>query len=61
MRLNILKLSKDSSLQTHEGAPAYTITPEQALRRTALSCLLWEGEFYEGGVQIATRIRDLVP
>jgi hypothetical protein len=61
MRLNILKLSKDSSLRTHEGAPACTMTPEQALRRTALSCLLWEKEFYEGGVQIATRIRDLVP
>ncbi|MFZ1083417.1 MAG: TROVE domain-containing protein [Terracidiphilus sp.] len=61
MRLNILKNSKDSSLRTHEGAPACTMTPEQALRRTALSCLLWEKEFYEGGVQIATRIRDLVP
>jgi hypothetical protein len=61
MRLNILKNSRDSSLRTHEGAPAYTMTPEQALRRSALSCLLWEGEFYEGGAQIATRIRELVP
>lgn len=61
MRLNILKLSKDSGLRTHEGAPACVLTPEQALRRTALSCLLWEKEFYEDGVQIATRIRELVP
>jgi hypothetical protein len=61
MRLNILKLSKDSSLRTHEGAPACTMTPDQALRRTALSCMLWEKEFYEGGEQIATRIRGLVP
>ena len=61
MRLNILKNFKDSSLRTHEGAPVCTMTPEQALRRTALSCLLWEKEFYESGVQIATRIRELVP
>ena len=61
MRLNFLKLSKDSGRRTHESAPACALTPEQALRRTALSCLLWEKEFYEDGVQIATRIRELVP
>ena len=37
------------------------ISPEQALRRSVLSCMLWEGEFYEDGVQIAGRIRELVP
>ena len=59
MRLNIFK-SKPRP-RTHEGAPARAITPEQALRRTVLSCMLWEGEFYEGGVQIAGRIHELVP
>jgi hypothetical protein len=59
--LNILKLSHLVPLRTHEGAPAKVITPEQALRRSVLACMLWEDEFYEDGVQIAGRIRELVP
>jgi hypothetical protein len=61
MRLNIAEHYKRPRLRTHEGAPARAITPEQALRRSVLSCMLWEGEFYEDGVQIAGRIRELVP
>ncbi len=61
MRLNISKHYKRPRLRTHEGAPATAITPEQALRRSVLSCMLWESEFYEDGVQIAGRIRELVP
>src|SRR6202042_978866 len=61
MRLNILKLNDASRPRTHEGAPAARIKPEQALRRSVLSCMLWEGEFYEDGVQIAGRIQELVP
>lgn len=41
---------------THEGAPAKRISPERSLRRSVLSCLLWEREFYEDGVDIAERI-----
>ena len=58
MRLNILKHYKRPRLRTHEGAPAATITPEQALRRSVLACMLWEGEFYEDGVEIAGRIAN---
>jgi 60 kDa SS-A/Ro ribonucleoprotein len=61
MRLNIAKHYLRPHLRTHEGAPAVAISPEQALRRSVLSCMLWEGEFYEDGVQIAGRIRELVP
>src|SRR5215471_7466313 len=63
MRLNLANYSKSPRvhLRTHEGAPAVAISPEQALRRSVLSCMLWEGEFYEDGVQIAGRIRELVP
>ena len=59
MRLNLAKHFKRP--RTHEGAPAKTINPEQMLRRSVLSCMLWEGEFYEDGVQIAGRIQELVP
>ncbi len=59
MRLNIFK-SKPRP-RTHEGAQAKVISPEQALRRSVLSCMLWESEFYEDGVQIAGRIHELVP
>ncbi len=61
MRLNILKLSHLAEPRTHEGAPARAITAEQALRRSVLSCMLWENEFYEDGVAIANRICELVP
>ncbi len=60
-KLNILKLSHLVPVRTHEGAPAKAITPEQTLRRSVLACMLWEDEFYEEGVQIAGRIRELVP
>ena len=52
---------RTDGLRTHEGAPACAIAPGLALRRSVLSCMLWEGEFYEDGVQIAGRIRELVP
>jgi hypothetical protein len=65
MRLNVLKLIDYDEIptrpRTHEGAPAVVLTPEQALRRSVLSCMLWEKEFYEDGAEIAERIRSLVP
>ena len=47
MRLNILKFSHLASPRTHEGAAAVVLTSEQELRRSVLSCMLWEHEFYE--------------
>ncbi|MDP3740349.1 MAG: TROVE domain-containing protein [Hyphomonadaceae bacterium] len=44
---------------THEGAPAARVSDMQALRRSVMSCLLWEREFYESGEDIGTRIRAL--
>lgn len=44
---------------THEGAPAFPhLKPIEQLRRSVLSCLLWENEFYEDGKSIADRISD---
>lgn len=43
-------------IHTHEGGIAKHISPEQQLRRSVLSCLLWEKEFYEDGKAIADRI-----
>lgn len=45
---------------THEGAPARSITTEQALLRAVMSCLLWEDTYYEEGHTIATRLEMLV-
>ncbi|MBB5056936.1 hypothetical protein HDF16_001621 [Granulicella aggregans] len=61
MKLNMLKLSHLVRPRTHEGAPAVVVPPELALRRSVLACMLWEDEFYEDGVSIAGRIRELVP
>lgn len=42
---------------THEaGAAIQPRSPEAALRRSILSCLLWEDEFYEDGETIAGRL-----
>ncbi|PZR93186.1 MAG: TROVE domain-containing protein [Stutzerimonas stutzeri] len=58
MRLNAR--ARTTPVFTHEGAPAYPhLTPLQQLRRSVLSCLLWENEFYEDGQTIAKRIEDL--
>jgi hypothetical protein len=63
-RLNVLNLSGipwGTAKRTHEGAPAKHISAEQELRRSVLACMLWENQFYEDGVAIAGRIRELVP
>lgn len=48
-------------ITTHEGGSAKHINPELALRRSVMSCLLWESEFYEDGMEIAERIAELIP
>ena len=54
MRLNVVARN---AARTHEGAPAVPRLPsEKRLRRSVLSCLLWEDEFYEDGQSIADRI-----
>lgn len=49
-----------SHVRTAEGAPAFPhLSPLQQLRRSVLSCLLWESEFYESGQAIGDRIVSL--
>ena len=45
---------------THEGAIAQKVDPLRELRRTVLTCLLWEDTFYEQGSEIAKRLAELV-
>jgi 60 kDa SS-A/Ro ribonucleoprotein len=45
---------------THEGAVAQKVGPKLELRRTVLTCLLWEDTFYEKGSGIAARVAELV-
>lgn len=54
-----LNVKKAHTAFTHEGAPAFAhLTPEKQLRRSLLSCMLWEDEFYEDGQTIADRITE---
>ena len=46
--------------RTHEGAVAQKVSAKAELRRTVLTCLLWEDAFYEKGAGIAGRIAELV-
>ena len=57
MKLNVAEKFTET---THEGAPAVRQHPMDQLRRSVLACMLWEQGFYENGVQVAERIRDLV-
>jgi hypothetical protein len=56
MKLNVAK----QTIRTHEGAPAKHINPELQLRRSVMSCMLWEGEFYENGESISKRIGETI-
>ena len=53
------KVVRSAPIFTHEGLKAMKINPEQQLRRSVLSCLLWENTFYESGEDIATRISNI--
>lgn len=46
--------------RTHEGAVAQRVGAKQELRRTVLTCLLWEDTFYSKGSEIVQRIAQLV-
>lgn len=52
---------KPQPIYTHEGGKAVRINSELELRRAVMSCMLWESSFYESGVDIATRISNLIP
>jgi hypothetical protein len=54
-------ISNRKAKRTHEGAPARQIPVDLQLRRSVLACLLWERQFYEDGVEIASRISELIP
>src|SRR5574341_1093074 len=56
-----MKLNVSEKIYTHEGARAAKIGPEQQLKRSVMSCLLWEDSFYEDGFSIASRIAELIP
>jgi 60 kDa SS-A/Ro ribonucleoprotein len=47
-------------VRTHEGAVAQKVGPKLELRRTVMTCLLWEDTFYEKGSGIAARVAELV-
>lgn len=54
-----LNKATGEKLLTYEGGVAKAVSAEAQLRRSVMSCLLWEKEFYEDGQEIATRIAEL--
>ena len=56
-RLNI----PTKPVYTHEGARAQLVSPALELKRTVCACLLWEDTFYESGIDVADRIKFLIP
>ena len=57
MQLNTAR--KFDHVRTHGGTPAFPhLTDEQRLRRSVMSCLLWEDQFYVDGKTIAESIEE---
>lgn len=52
--------SNPAPVFTHEGARASRTSIQEQLRRSVMSCLLWEDSYYESGEDIASRIAKLV-
>lgn len=57
MKTNI----KPAPARNHEGVRVSHITPAEELKRAILACMLWENNFYENGVEISARIKNLIP
>lgn len=62
MASSLKSASQKVRTTTHEGGVT-TKTPsaKEELTRTISCCMLWENTFYEDGVAVAQRIKDLVP
>lgn len=61
MKSNKFK-EKAKVVYTHGGASASAApTNDLALRRAVLTCMLWEDQYYESGISIADRIKNLIP
>ena len=52
--------TKTPAVYNHEGVRAVRSNVNTQLRRSVLSCMLWEDSFYESGETIAERISKLV-
>jgi 60 kDa SS-A/Ro ribonucleoprotein len=61
MFMDVREPEASSTAITPEGGPARRDEAYPALRRSVLTCLLWEDTFYETGNRIAARIAELVP
>lgn len=59
MRTNVRK--KIAPVFTHEGGKAVNVNAELQLRRSVLTNMLFEDNFYENGEDVATRIKNLIP
>lgn len=53
------KNEKVESIYTHEGGKGKKVSYYEQLKRSVMSCMLWESSFYEGGESIADRIKHL--
>ncbi|AVH84986.1 hypothetical protein RsoM2USA_57 [Ralstonia phage RsoM2USA] len=55
------KITKPATVANHNGAKVPVLRDNEAkLRRTVMSCMLWENQFYVDGKKIAEVIIDLV-
>src|SRR5579871_1298475 len=61
MKMNVWKrMFPGANARTHEGAKTQLVDTKTELRRSVLTCLLWEDTFYEKGSEIAERLASLV-
>src|ERR1700736_3040024 len=58
-KMNVWKRMFPAPARSHEGAVAQCVDAKRELRRTVLTCLLWEDAFHQKGSELASRIAAL--
>lgn len=61
MRTNTRQSAARNADRNHEGTVVKRLNPVTELRRSVMSCLLFEDQHYESGEDAATRIAALIP
>lgn len=54
-----MKVNTRNDIRTHEGGKSVEINACERLKRTVLACLLFEDNFYEDGMSVVDRIKEL--
>ena len=59
--MSSVNIKSKTKSTTYEGAKTVSVNAKEQLKRTVMSCMLWEKNFYEDGILVSERISELIP